>query len=255
MINKKLAGQLKDLYNPEGGEKRLYQLTLLKLMKEFDSYAKENGIVYSLAYGTLLGAIRHGGFIPWDDDVDLIMDRSNWTCLKSKIHSDGNITSVMKIHLEHGPYVIGYNVKIDIMILDFRPHCNVLAFLKEKICQFLKLMLRSKIYFKNKDFRLRKPYFFLMPFSYMFSEALLSRWLDACSQLWMNDEKCSECQSYNDTIRDITNVFPKDILSEYYYTQFENHFFPIIKKYDIVLTQCYGNWKELPQKIKDHRRI
>lgn len=45
----------------------------LDMLREIDSFCRENKIKYSLAYGTLLGAIRHGGYIPWDDDVDIFM--------------------------------------------------------------------------------------------------------------------------------------------------------------------------------------
>lgn len=48
------------------------------ILVKFDEFCKNNSIVYYLAYGTLLGAVRHQGFIPWDDDVDIIMDPQNY---------------------------------------------------------------------------------------------------------------------------------------------------------------------------------
>ena len=47
----------------------------LELMDELDRVCREQGITYFLAYGSLLGAVRHGGFIPWDDDMDVVMLR------------------------------------------------------------------------------------------------------------------------------------------------------------------------------------
>lgn len=59
--------------------------TLLKLQNHlygmliaFDKMCKEHDLVYYLAYGTLLGAVRHQGFIPWDDDVDVVMPREDY---------------------------------------------------------------------------------------------------------------------------------------------------------------------------------
>lgn len=59
------------------GEVREWQLELLELLKEFDQICRENNLQYWLDFGTLLGAIRHKGFIPWDDDIDVSMMKSD----------------------------------------------------------------------------------------------------------------------------------------------------------------------------------
>ena len=51
---------------------------LLKLLLRFDAFCKERGLRYSLDSGTLLGAVRHKGFIPWNDDVDVDMPRPDY---------------------------------------------------------------------------------------------------------------------------------------------------------------------------------
>ena len=59
-------------------ELRQKQLVILELLKIFDYICKKSKIEYWLAYGSLLGAVRHNGFIPWDDDVDIGMMRSDY---------------------------------------------------------------------------------------------------------------------------------------------------------------------------------
>lgn len=57
---------------------RKYQLALLEALRAVDRLCREHDIVYWLDGGTLLGAVRHGGFIPWDDDVDIVMPRAEY---------------------------------------------------------------------------------------------------------------------------------------------------------------------------------
>lgn len=58
------------------------------ILKKFDAFCKENNIRYFLAYGTLLGAIRYKKFIPWDDDVDLLIPREDYNRMISLFRDD-----------------------------------------------------------------------------------------------------------------------------------------------------------------------
>ena len=68
---------LNEKYNPEGSQLRKAQLRMLELLVFIDEVCRKNDIPYWLDSGTLLGAMRHGGFIPWDDDADICILRSD----------------------------------------------------------------------------------------------------------------------------------------------------------------------------------
>lgn len=61
----------------------------LNILDKFDKYCKEHSLTYFLAYGSLIGAIRHNGFIPWDDDTDVVMPRQDYL----KLMEDFNATN------------------------------------------------------------------------------------------------------------------------------------------------------------------
>ena len=73
MIDSRQQEELRNKYNPEGSVLRTVQLRMLEMLKFIDDICRKNGIRYWLSSGTCLGAVRHGGFIPWDDDVDIEM--------------------------------------------------------------------------------------------------------------------------------------------------------------------------------------
>lgn len=69
---------------------RNVQNKILDIMKYIDDICRRNAIVYYIMGGTALGAIRHGGFIPWDDDLDIFMIPSEYARFKDAMEQDAN---------------------------------------------------------------------------------------------------------------------------------------------------------------------
>ncbi|NDV63727.1 LicD family protein [Bacteroides sp. 224] len=70
--------ELRARFNPDGSVLRMQQLRMLELLDFVDGVCKKHNIPYWLSSGTLIGAVRHKGFIPWDDDLDIEMMRKDY---------------------------------------------------------------------------------------------------------------------------------------------------------------------------------
>jgi len=98
---------------------RKLQLTQLEILKVFDRFCREHDLKYSLYAGSLLGAVRHQGFIPWDDDLDVCMPRADydrfiqcWTekpvegyVLQNKENSRYFVQSFTKLRKDHTTFL------------------------------------------------------------------------------------------------------------------------------------------------------
>ena len=83
-----LTNELREKYAPEGSDLRKAQMRMLELLKFLDKICKKHNLKYWLDSGTLLGAARHGGFIPWDDDTDVCMPLRDGLKLKEIMKND-----------------------------------------------------------------------------------------------------------------------------------------------------------------------
>ena len=106
---------LKNKYNPEGSTLRKAQIIMTGLLEFFDEFCKENRLVYWLDSGTLLGAARHKGFIPWDDDVDVMMPIKDFKRLKKlMIGAQFNKDIVLQCHETDSGYYENWAVLRDL---------------------------------------------------------------------------------------------------------------------------------------------
>lgn len=221
------------------GNLRLIQLANLGLLKQFDKICKENSINYWLDFGTLLGAQRHKGFIPWDDDIDIGMPRDDYEKFiqlfreELPMHPDlyysfsCNGRNKCFIKLRHKKT---NNIFIDIFPYDYAPSMT-----KEE-----------KAVFSQKIAKLIKPKFFKY---FKTEEATRAHLRKITKKLVNTDEKGSLFwgldfpHKWANKVYDYSQIFPlKDIL-------FEDTYFPAPNNPDEVLTSIYGNYMSIPRDV------
>lgn len=96
--------ELSRIYNPEGSALRRDQKELVRMLKVVAEICKENNLQWWLSSGTLLGAARHKGFIPWDDDVDIVMMREDYLKLEKilcNMQSDEFVYHCMRTDVDY----------------------------------------------------------------------------------------------------------------------------------------------------------
>lgn len=84
----------------------------LAILKDIADFCDNQGLRYYLAYGTMLGAVRHKGFIPWDDDIDIMMPRDDYNEFLThyngynKIYRACSIKMMIHIHIRWQKFLI-----------------------------------------------------------------------------------------------------------------------------------------------------
>lgn len=231
------------------------QKGLLKLLKEFNSFCILHKIEYSLSWGSLLGAVRHNGFIPWDDDLDVMMDRDNYNKLKNMISS---YNKLIYLNNSDGLWVDKvilktsiskrYNIPtLDIFIVDHAPDGKLQR--KTMVFKFklLQGMLKKKPNFSKGSILMRLcsigTYIMGKFISNKKKLGLYSNW----SQKY-NSEVTKKLGSYNTVFADLNKLYDADMFDSYEYVPFEDTTVPIIKKYDSCLKIMFGpNYMTPPQ--------
>lgn len=239
-----------------------------ELLRKTVEYLDKNNIEYYISYGTMLGAIRHKGFIPWDDDIDISMTRNNFEKLidiakhKNTIDNDLEIQSYelgnsvypfikiinKKIFLEDN-ISVDQNLWIDVFPLDGLPSDE------KKIKKIMNKTFKMAELYMVKNFKYKE-----IPKTTRSNKATIIKYLAKPVTIFINKEKWMQkylkvAKSYDvNSSKKITSVvwhgkkiivFPKEILESEIYN-FEDIKVKGFKDYDNYLKACYGDYMKLP---------
>ena len=226
------------------------QKELLVLLKEFHSFCKRNNIQYSLAYGSLLGAVRHKGLIPWHDDLDIMVDRDNYSVLRSALISESDCGLILssegvpwvdRIRMLSGHYSGTYNPTIDVFIIDEVPSHHLKAKIKLYLIYALQGMMKPEIDLSRGSLPLKLCSILTYLLGRLFPVNLKKRWYTLVSQ-WKSKGHYSATACYNAAFKDVHCLFPSDLLSEIVTSDFEDTQVCIVSRYDSFLKSRYGDY-------------
>lgn len=242
-------------------EAKQIQMLVLDVIHD---YCIENGIRYSISCGTLLGAVRHKGYIPWDDDIDIYMLREDYDRLISqfpKEYKDVRIASLETDAKWDRPYANAYNVYtlkneettgysigmgIDIFPLDTLPEEDDDWIKFDKKRRFynkiyvLKALRVSRLRPFKKNAIIVIAHILLLPISLRTVATIIDRYIT----------KYKSCQTqYVRNCSQGTSVRPRFYKLDFEETidmQFENRQYKAGKGWDRYLTLAFGDYMTLP---------
>ena len=252
--------ELKEKYNFEGSVLREAQCRMLEMLKYLDEVCKSLMIEYRLSDGNVLGSIRHKGFIPWDDDMDIALERNDWIKLISYLKKNPHQQFVIQDHDTDPNYYGSWAVLRDLhseYIIDSDIHkirkyrglqVDIFPFEKGNIMLFQRISSsftwwNNRVNAKSRPLVAKFFYFFQFKLLYPFFR-ILTRLL----RLLRKEDYFMHC--YGAYWKD---RFPVDVCKPYKPILFEGQLFPgPAKPYD-YLKILYKNYMDLPP--EDKRRI
>jgi lipopolysaccharide cholinephosphotransferase len=238
----------------------------LGILNYIDNICKKHNLKYFLAYGTLLGAIRHKGFIPWDDDIDICMKRSDYDKLISILSNENHERYTLLHHSVDSTYfyefakvvdtrtkIIGEGFEeipsegiwVDIFPLDNVAKNKKLQRLLIQICLVIRIL---SVYTK---FPSHKRSIFFYPV-----------WLLARLIGYRIPLKITDWQSKKGTREDLIGYiasmstlgskycYPIDWFEDTVLVEFEDNKYPAPYKYHEYLSSQYGDYMQLPPEDK-----
>ncbi|MEQ3307443.1 LicD family protein [Fusobacterium varium] len=214
----------------------------------------ENNLKYWLDFGTLLGAVRHQGFIPWDDDIDIAMQREDYKKFQnffSNYDSDGRFDIIfyedkfLKV-IDKKSYVIDekgekINIFVDIFPFDYYSNKILINFID-------KFFIEIHKYKTNKTFIKSLKNIFINLRKEIYKKVLKKIFIK--KRLTFSERKLYMGRAvetnFKINILRIDEIFPLSKL------EFENKLYNVPKQYDKYLKKIYGNYMKFPPENERH---
>lgn len=248
--------------------KKLQKLEL-DILKQFIEICDKYNLNYSLAYGTLIGAVRHNGFIPWDDDIDVAMPRDDYDkfckimesqplkgyffqsyvtepqcgLVFGKIRKDNTVLS--EIYSHH------INMHQGIWI-DIFPYDKVSNYKIKRKIDYLMFLVWKNMYIVKCDYNMPPNrskigyiFYYIVKFANLFlSRGFLINRVEKSMTKYKN-KSTNYVFSYTDNNVE-QKKFPSELLDHYCFLDFEGEKVKSFKKYDYYLRKNYGDYMILP---------
>ena len=237
----------------------------VEILDQVHSFCKNNEITYYLSSGSLIGAIRHKGYIPWDDDIDIYMPRLDYERFLSIYKDDSNSYRVRSLRTD-ASYSLAYakvervgtkliervDNPLDIGVnIDIFPVDGVPDDLTQRKKYFSKIQsIRNRMIFKDVSLSFRhrgllKNIVLLLGKVCLLNRSLrsLAEDLDAMIDKSLNDSNfvCNLVMGNG-----INSIFRRESLGGIIQVEFEGKRYDTMLGYDDYLTKTYGDYMKLP---------
>lgn len=239
-----------------------HQAAMLDLLEKLDSICSQHKIPYMLFAGTMLGAVRHNGFIPWDDDIDVVMLREDYEKFLSIAQSETDGTRYYtqcelsehwpmyfsKLRLNNTTCLEKYHPK-DLLIhqgvyIDIFPCDNASNSVFVRKLQFFcsKIMIAKCLDKRGYETKSKGKKAFMLA-----SKLLPFKLINRFSRLPKHKETKYVHTFYGGSSKLGKSVYPREWLKNIKKVDFEGRKLPISENYDEFLTLLYGDYMTLPK--------
>lgn len=235
---------------------------MVGILKSIDKCCRANNIKYSLCWGTMIGAIRHHGFIPWDDDIDIMMPREDYNRFLN-VYNDPEygvytprvnknciqiITKIFDkktcVYYHNHPKSL-FGIWISIFPYDNAPDENLVQWERKRDFWMNLYHIKTTRFFTTNSFKKRIGKVLLKFLVFPYSSFKIYNQIETCLTKYNGQQTKRVCIWYGTPYMRF-RYFPKELLDEFVDVDFDEVKSRIINCYDEFLKTTYGDYMILP---------